>query len=230
MTTYGIRIRRPWWPKSRGWIRGRQFRRADTPSGWTYWRDEWPTEAAAKLRLNAYRAQGWVGHTFEIDELKLVGRDEWGARDPRGRVYDDWTDAPLVYHHTADHIAMTADRGDNIDHMKAMQHFHMFVRGWADVAYNFIVFPNGDVFVGRGFGVRGAGAADGTREWNTRYIHVAFAGDYRDRSVTPAASRAADQLEAYLRSRGARAKPEVGHGDLMPTSCPGEGVREDRKL
>lgn len=66
MATYGIRIRRPWWPKGR-WKRGRQFRRANTPSGWTYWRDEWPTRKAAELRLASYRLMGWRGHVFRVD-------------------------------------------------------------------------------------------------------------------------------------------------------------------
>jgi len=65
--TYGIRIRRPWWPKSRGWIRGNQYKRATTPTGWTYWRDEWPSRETAAKRLAAYRLTGWVGHVFEVD-------------------------------------------------------------------------------------------------------------------------------------------------------------------
>lgn len=226
MARYGIRIRRPWWSKERGWIRGKQFRRADTPSGWTYWRNEWPTRMAAELRLNAYRALGWRGHVFEIDELELVGRDDWGARPPKDApTRDDWTNAPLVWHHTADAISMRSDRGDNIDHMRSMQYFHQYVRGWDDIAYNFIVFPNGDVLVGRGFGVRGAGAADPPKQWNAGYIHVAFAGDYRSNEPTPAAVQAARQLVAHLRERGARIPRQYGHGDLMPTSCPGNGVR-----
>lgn len=66
MTRYGIRLRRPWWPKGR-WKRGEQFRRANTKSGWTYWRRAWPSEKSAKLRLKAYHALGWRGHTFKID-------------------------------------------------------------------------------------------------------------------------------------------------------------------
>lgn len=229
MTRYGIRIRRPWWEKGR-WIRGKQFRRADTPSGWTYWRNVWPNKAAAELRLNAYRALGWRGHVFEISELELVSREQWGAREPRNRVYDNWGVAPLVWHHTADAISMSATRGENIDHMRAMQYFHQYVRGWADIAYNFVIFPNGDVFIGRGWEVRGAGAADGTREWNTGYIHVAFAGDYRSKEPTPAAVRASNQLVEYLRKRGARIPRQYGHGDLMATSCPGAGVRRVRNL
>jgi hypothetical protein len=230
MARYGIRIRRPWWEKGR-FVRGKQFRRANTPSGWTYWRNEWPNEAAAELRLNAYRALGWRGHVFEINELELVGRDEWGARPPKhSPTYDNWTDAPLVWHHTADAISMNADRGDNIDHMRSMQYFHQFVRDWNDVAYNWIIFPNGDVFVGRGFEVRGAGAADPPREWNAGYIHVAFAGDYRSKQPTPAAVQASNQLVAYLRNRGARIPRQYGHGDLMATSCPGTGVRQVKNL
>ncbi len=228
--SYGIRVRRPWWDKGR-WVRGKQFRRSTTAGGWIYWRDEWPTKAAAELRLNAYRAQGWAGHTFEIFELKLLSRDDWGARPPKNaRVHDDWTNAPLVWHHTADALSMNADRGDSIDHMQAMQYFHQFVRDWSDIAYNYIIFPNGDVMTGRGFGVRGAGAADPPKEWNREHIHVAFAGTYTVHEPTPAAQRAADQLVVHLRKRGANIPRQIPHGDLMATSCPGVGVRRARHL
>lgn len=229
MTTYGIRIRPRTHKGDGGWQRGKQFRRANTPSGWTYWRDEWPTRAAAELRLATYRAQGFVGHVFEIDDLVLVERDVWNARAPKSRVHDDWTNAPLVWHHTAD--AYTGgNRASNVDHAQAMQYFHQNVRGWADIAYNFLVFPNGDVFVGRGFEVRGAGAADGSREWNKGYIHVAFVGDFRTKEPTAAAVAASNLLVEHLRSRGARIPKQYGHGDLMATSCPGAGVRKVKGL
>ena len=229
MTTYGIRIRPRSHTGAGGWERGKQFRRANTPSGWTYWRDEWPTKAAAEMRLAAYRAQGMTGHVFEIDELTLVERSIWNARPARNVVRDDWTNAPLVWHHTAD--AYTGgNRARNIDHAQSMQYFHQNVRGWSDIAYNFLVFPNGDVLVGRGFGVRGAGAADGSREWNKGYIHVAFVGNFVEREPTLAAQKAADLLVADLRQKGARIPKEYGHGDLMATACPGRGVRQVRDL
>lgn len=225
----GIRIhKRP----GDDWQRGVQFRRAQTPSGWTYWRDEWATKAAAELRLAAYRAQGYSGHTFEIEGLTLVDRRVWGARPPKASpTHDDWTHAPLVWHHTADTYS-GGNRATNVDHAQAMQYFHQHVRDWNDIAYNYIVFPNGDVFEGRGFGVRGAGAAnpDTGEAWNRGYIHVAFAGDFTRQSVTPAASAAADELVIYLRNRGASIPNQHAHGDLMPTACPGRGVRQDRGL
>lgn len=63
--SWGIRIR-----KNAGdpWQRGKQFRRdRSKKSGWVFWRDTWPTRAAAMLRLARYRAGGWSGHVFEID-------------------------------------------------------------------------------------------------------------------------------------------------------------------
>lgn len=66
---YGIRIRPEDHDGPGGWKRGVQYRRDHTKaSGWTYWRNEWPMLAAAKLRLERYRELGYVGHVYEIVE------------------------------------------------------------------------------------------------------------------------------------------------------------------
>lgn len=69
MSRYGIRIRPSGKTGPGGWTRGRQFRRDPSrPGQWIYWRDEWPSAAAAKLRLDRYRELGFAGHVFVIDE------------------------------------------------------------------------------------------------------------------------------------------------------------------
>ena len=58
---YGIRIRKK---ASDNWRRGKQYKRKGRR--WVYWRDSWPSKAAANMRLAMYRLKGWKGHTFVL--------------------------------------------------------------------------------------------------------------------------------------------------------------------
>lgn len=153
----------------------------------------------------------------------IRGRHLWNARDARsGLTRDNWKDGvTVVVHHTAD-----AYRGgsfdDEVEHLRAMQHFHQRVRGWSDIGYNYVIFPSGRVFEARGFGVRGAHVLN----HNTDSCGISFVGDYTHREPTPAAVQAYAQLRQRLTAHGARLTRTYAHGDLMSTACPGRGVRQ----
>lgn len=158
----------------------------------------------------------------------IRGRKLWGAQKPRtAPTRDDWEGGvKLVVHHTAD-----AGPGKNTifnerRHLQAMQRFHQKVRGWSDIGYNYIIMPSGRVYEGRGYGVRGAHVAG----HNTNSCGVSFVGTYTHQQPSAAAVKAFHQLKQRLAHRGARFTGVVGHGDLMPTACPGAGVRRALKL
>ena len=130
-----------------------------------------------------------------------------------------------MVHHTADNGPKKNTRYREAEHLRAMQYFHQNVRGWSDIAYNYLIMPSGRVYEGRGFGVRPAGAATDTQEWNTDSIHVSFVGTYETKEPSEKAVASYHALRKRLRAQGAKFDNTVGHGDLMPTSCPGKGVR-----
>ena len=94
-------------------------------------------------------------------------------------------------------------------------------RGWNDAGYNYAIMPSGRVYELRGFGVRGAGVAG----YNTDRCHIAFPGTYTTDKPTRASVTAYGELIKRLERHGARIRSVKGHGDLAPTTCPGNGIR-----
>lgn len=48
---------------------------------------------------------------------------------------------------------------------------------WNDIGYNFLVAPTGDVFEGRGWGVKGAHAV----KYNSKSVGICLIGDYQSK-------------------------------------------------
>jgi hypothetical protein len=109
--------------------------------------------------------------------------------------------------------------------VKAMQRYHMDVKGWLDAAYNHALCGHGFVFAVRGFGVRSA--ANGTKKANDCYFAVCFLGDDSAgrADVTPEARRALEQLIAEYRRRYPKAIEVRPHSDFVATECPGDELR-----
>lgn len=106
--------------------------------------------------------------------------------------------------------------------VRSIQNYHMDTKGWADIAYSFLVCPHGDVFEGRGWGVRTA--ANGTAKGNDWYHAVCYLGGTGD-PFTAEAQRAI----VWLVNEGRRiyGGQEVrAHAYFRPTECPGETIRQ----
>lgn len=169
----------------------------------------------------------------------IVTREQWGADESLRRGAPDF--APIgraIVHHT---VTATNER-DPAGRLRAIQEFHVRSKGWADIAYNFLVDNAGLVYEGRfarsygpgevhdgedgaGLGVVGAHA----RGYNTGSVGIAILGDYSDGGVTPTGA-ALDAVTAVVAWKfGARgidpaAGTFIGHRDVVSTGCPGDGV------
>lgn len=145
--------------------------------------------------------------------MDIVSRAEWGARPPDHQTTTDAVEAWL--HHTAGNAYGPA-------YMRGMQRFHMDVRGWSDIAYNFVVDPTDNVvYEGRGGGIR-PGAQRGH---NTGTLAICVMGDWRDRAPDPSLLETLAELMVFLRSEGWAPKYfDGGHRDApgQSTSCPGD--------
>lgn len=153
----------------------------------------------------------------------IRGRRLWGARKPsQPHTHDNWGDGvTVVLHHSADAGPRRNTVRDERRYLQGIQTFHMQARGWADVGYNYAVMPSGRVYELRGFGVRGAHVA----EQNTDKCGILLAGTFTTKRPTAKAVASYFKLRRKLRRKGAVIARTVGHGDLMPTTCPGNGVR-----
>jgi hypothetical protein len=161
--------------------------------------------------------------------LTLISRDAWGAVEPNldaaeeHGLFDPQTnpsgwleyDQPLadvlttlIVHHSA----------SALDSPRDIQKLHMERRGYADIAYHYLIDASGRLYVGRDLHVRGAHTAG----FNTGSVGACLLGNFE--SQTPSAA----QLDT-LRLLGANLASTVGvaylagHHDFMPaaTVCPG---------
>ncbi|WP_018658447.1 N-acetylmuramoyl-L-alanine amidase, partial [Actinomadura flavalba] len=149
--------------------------------------------------------------------MDIVSRSQWGAAPPRSRVTTTWSARRyFVVHHSEGPITQT---------VKSIQSFHMRStrsggRGWSDIGYNFLVDHTGRIYEGRGWTVVGAHATG----YNTTGIGVCVIG--RDGTdITAAARRAVRWLYDEAARRAGRPLAARGHGQLVPSDCPGDTLR-----
>jgi len=101
--------------------------------------------------------------------------------------------------------------------VRSIQAFHQDSRGWADIAYNFLVCQHGLIYEGRGL-TRGS-AANGTTAANLSYYAICAITGEGDPTPTALISGLQSACQ-MVRDHGA-GSVVVGHRDLFQTACPG---------
>ncbi|MFM8238243.1 MAG: N-acetylmuramoyl-L-alanine amidase [Actinomycetota bacterium] len=180
---------------------------------------------------------------------KIVTRAEWGAKESLrtgSPIYDDVVEK-IVVHHTATPNSVT-----DYDAICRGILAYETSRGFFDIAYNWLIDPEGRIYEGRwaanyadgrphtgessGRNVRGAHALG----CNSRTIGVALIGNYEEATPTPQMVDALVRLLAwkcarwgldplgrgpYVSMGGTRDIRNItGHRDVGSTLCPGENV------
>lgn len=98
--------------------------------------------------------------------------------------------------------------------VQSIQRYHMDTKGWTDIAYSAVVCPHGDVYAGRGPGVRTG--ANGTNTGNaSAYAVCALVGE--GDPITDALLDGIAAAVAWLGCTRTNA-----HRDWKPTACPGD--------
>ena len=172
----------------------------------------------------------------------IVPRAGWKAdeswryegQDIRGSVAWPPSYAPIqkiIIHHTA-----TPNRPpDPAEAIRSIYHYHAIQKDWGDIGYNFLIDVNGVVYEGRYGGANVVGGH--ALQYNRGSIGICLLGDFDTADPSQA------MLDSVLRVIWTRAAhvdtttvsdfvdmidlPNLcGHGDLMPTSCPGSSVDE----
>ena len=114
------------------------------------------------------------------------------------------------------------DHGDCPAIVRSIQAFHMDTRGWNDIAYNGVVCPHGDVFEGRGPGLRSG--ANGDSNVNGTHYALCYLGGEGD-PFTDEGKRGFEDGYRWLFGTDDLAAYEwVGHRDLTATACPGDDI------
>jgi hypothetical protein len=176
------------------------------------------------------------------DQPAYFDREDWC---PNGDCPED--SAPViteVTHLVVHHSAGVNTASDWSAVIRAIWDFHVNGNGWADIGYNWLVDPNGNIYQGRGDNIRGAHLCGK----NSNTMGICVLGNFTE--VTPA-EEAIQSLEELLAWKvcdsgvdplgsafhppsGAVVNHIIGHRDGCATSCPGdsfypllEGIKED---
>ncbi|MBI5349812.1 MAG: N-acetylmuramoyl-L-alanine amidase [Chloroflexi bacterium] len=145
-------------------------------------------------------------------------KDEHGLFDPRTnpggwQMYTEPLDQVLrtiVIHHSA--LAPTFGAAE-------IQRLHIEKRGFADIAYHFVIAADGKIFEGRSINVRGA-HAEGA---NTGSVGVVALGNFEEAAPPEIQLRATRELIDHLRSSYPHITHLAGHCDFNQDSvCPGK--------
>jgi len=166
-----------------------------------------------------------------LDSLRIVSRAEWGAVEPKldsvEGVYDPVTnpggwmvyDEPLekvlttiIVHHSALPLS---------DGPREIQQMHFEFKGYADIAYHFLIDETGQIYEGRSLTVRGAH----TGGHNTGTVGIVLLGDFMVGEPTEAQLVSLRTLSACLID-GYNITHMAGHRDFQPglTDCPGDNL------
>lgn len=150
-----------------------------------------------------------------------IHRSGWKAAPPRDRptiLLASRVDA-IVYHYTGADSDEQSDHANCARRVRGIQLFHQQVRGWNDIAYNYLTCKHGFIFEGRG--IEHKSAATGAA--NSHTLAVCFLGDdsmNRD-DVTAKGREALVEITRWIIQRRPAAQKRKGHRDFMATACPG---------
>ena len=166
------------------------------------------------------------------DSITYYDRSDWNARAWKDFTDQGWDAGEVFIHHTADTATYIDSFEDQVKRMQSYQDYHMNVKGWDDIGYHAVVFPEFTTAAGtdvpaRIFGGRPRNhvpAAQENHNHGTLAVAVVAAGDYHMKRNQRYA------VEVYLNhllKAGAPLKTLGGHRDVTSTSCPGDGIYED---
>lgn len=150
-------------------------------------------------------------------QIKLIGREQWGAKLPKDVVSMKTPVRYVFIHHTAMGECFNLSRC--IENMKEIQDLHMISNKWSDIGYNFLVGEDGRVYEARGWNRTGAH----TKYYNQVAVAVSVMGNFMERIPNQDALDAVHNIINCGVEKGfIIPKYELfGHRDVRTTDCPG---------
>jgi hypothetical protein len=147
--------------------------------------------------------------------MRTLSRADWKARPPKSVTrLDPQRVTRLFLHHT------TGSYTDWAAAARSIQNFHMDSRGWNDIAYNWLVAPDGTKIEGRGWHAVGGH----TKNYNSTSVAVSYLGDGRN-PVSDDAKRAIIELADTADEVFGKPLLRGCHSDVGATECPGAVLR-----
>jgi len=152
-------------------------------------------------------------------------REAWGARPYRGTVRLNPSLRRGLIHHTVN--SNTYSQAQVPSMLRSIQAYHQDTRGWADIAYNFVVDRFGTIWEARARSYEDPVIGSASSGDETGNVTVAYLGD--GSTVTPPSVVTASMgrlLGWKLRKHGlAPTRANImGHRDIGQTDCPGNAL------
>nr|AXE15817.1 peptidoglycan recognition protein 2 [Archivesica packardana] len=169
------------------------------------------------LCLATYTVHG--RHVGSCSGITFVTRAQWGAREPKSTADINVPVPEFFVHHTDTHECFNISECCAM--MRGIQDFHMDVRKWDDIGYNFLVGEDGNVYEGRGWTHVGAQV----KGYNSKSFGTSIIGNYM--KILPnvkALSALKSLLECGVELGNISPKYRLyGHRDAgHTTDCPGD--------
>lgn len=141
-------------------VRGVQFRRLPGRRvRWTFWRNSFPSKAAARARMKQYidarDAAGkpiWSGRVYEINPKLWYTPEEWGSAGTAPGY--EGTPISLKGKYTIPHYGAIGDvkgprtKKAEVAMVQAFEHHHLHVNGWpGGLGYHVVVAQSGNAYL-----------------------------------------------------------------------------------
>jgi hypothetical protein len=165
---------------------------------------------------------------------EIVSRDEWGALAPNHEAVNEpgfYSEANpegwLIYESELQDIYNTVIihhsafyEDTDLRTMEAIQRLHRADRGWADVAYHFVVGRTGVIYEGRDWAVRGTHVDS----YNTGTLGICLMGNFVEQQPTDAQMASVRRLLLWVTYRLQISHIAAHRTFNAQTQCPGDNL------
>jgi hypothetical protein len=167
--------------------------------------------------VSAFLARGSAARA-DTATIAVICRKAWGAK-PRSGSLKRHDIKRLTVHHSAGKLT---DNRDAPARIRSIQAYHQS-KGWADIAYHFIIDRHGHIYRGRA----SWGVGDTATNYNPRgHLLILCLGHYGQQRVPRAMRRALVRLLAWAsEAHGAAPRTIRGHSYYASTACPGANLQ-----
>ncbi|KAL0882578.1 hypothetical protein ABMA27_001031 [Loxostege sticticalis] len=158
---------------------------------------------------------------FASNSLEIVPIAVWGGSDyQHEKKLENPVPFAIIQHTVTEEC--TTDQ-ECLHLVKELRNFFLTLLD-LDIPYSFMIGGNGKVYEGAGWHTVGAH----TWRYNDKSIGIGFLGDFRRKSPTPDALKAAQELLSYGFQNKYLADDYklVGAGQLVPTESPGAALQK----
>ncbi|KAM7357056.1 peptidoglycan-recognition protein SD-like [Cochliomyia hominivorax] len=156
-----------------------------------------------------------------LGDVNIVTRMEWNAKEPANPLTSlELPVSRIIIAHTAGNDCKSKEQCSQ--QVRNIQHFHMSKYNYDDIAYNYLIGNDGNIYEGRGSDHQGALV----KGYNVGSIGVAFIGNFiKDLPSEMALVAAKTLIEKLINLQKLKEDYKIfAHSQLMSTISPGDAL------